>query len=228
MHKYQPRFHLVSNSDIINLQYATFKTFVYPETQFIGVTAYQNEKITRLKIDHNPFAKGFRDNGGGKCIRKKPIDSPASSNDCDDIGSASDIDVEDFEQPIKKSKTSFHDSPIAKDENDNTSLIQASIDYYDNHSKCNLQRVPNAVAFGKESQIGPAECFTEPRYPAFLPHNQQLLQATQLPLALSHLPQVHRPFWLQHISRLKRINENELLQHKFPPLGHSRAGIDGK
>lgn len=36
--------------------------FVFPETQFIAVTAYQNADITQLKIDHNPFAKGFRDN----------------------------------------------------------------------------------------------------------------------------------------------------------------------
>ena len=31
------------------------------ETQFIAVTAYQNTDITQLKIDNNPFAKGFRD-----------------------------------------------------------------------------------------------------------------------------------------------------------------------
>ena len=32
-----------------------------PETTFIAVTAYQNTKLTQLKIDNNPFAKGFRD-----------------------------------------------------------------------------------------------------------------------------------------------------------------------
>ncbi len=30
------------------------------ETNFITVTAYQNEAITKLKIDKNPFARGFR------------------------------------------------------------------------------------------------------------------------------------------------------------------------
>uniref|UniRef100_A0A1I8FN12 T-box domain-containing protein n=1 Tax=Macrostomum lignano TaxID=282301 RepID=A0A1I8FN12_9PLAT len=35
-------------------------SFTFKETEFIAVTAYQNEKITRLKIDHNPFARGFR------------------------------------------------------------------------------------------------------------------------------------------------------------------------
>ena len=34
------------------------------------MTAYQNEKITQMKIDHNPFAKGFRDTGAGKSQKK--------------------------------------------------------------------------------------------------------------------------------------------------------------
>ncbi len=30
-------------------------------TQFVAVSAYQNTALTQLKIDNNPFAKGFRD-----------------------------------------------------------------------------------------------------------------------------------------------------------------------
>ena len=71
MHKYQPRFHLVRANDILKLPYSTFRTYVFKETQFIAVTAYQNEKITQLKIDHNPFAKGFRDTGAGGKTNKK-------------------------------------------------------------------------------------------------------------------------------------------------------------
>ncbi|XP_050434593.1 optomotor-blind protein-like isoform X2 [Adelges cooleyi] len=70
MHKYQPRFHLVRANDIIKLPYSTFRTYVFKETEFIAVTAYQNEKITQLKIDNNPFAKGFRDTGAGKREKK--------------------------------------------------------------------------------------------------------------------------------------------------------------
>ena len=70
MHKYQPRFHLVRASDILQLPYSTFRTYVFKETQFIAVTAYQNEKITQLKIDHNPFAKGFRETGASKSSKK--------------------------------------------------------------------------------------------------------------------------------------------------------------
>ena len=92
MHKYQPRFHLVRANDLIKLPYSTFRTYVFKETEFIAVTAYQNEKvlastqihcllyslhvsiiifqITRLKIDNNPFAKGFRETGAGKREKK--------------------------------------------------------------------------------------------------------------------------------------------------------------
>ncbi|KAK7011347.1 T-box transcription factor TBX21 [Biomphalaria glabrata] len=31
-----------------------------PETQFVAVTQYQNEQVTQMKIEHNPFANGFR------------------------------------------------------------------------------------------------------------------------------------------------------------------------
>ncbi|KAI0226404.1 T-box transcription factor TBX20 [Lamellibrachia satsuma] len=64
MHKYQSRVHVVRKKDvgsIQNLDAEEFRTFVFPETVFIGVTAYQNQLITKLKIDSNPFAKGFRD-----------------------------------------------------------------------------------------------------------------------------------------------------------------------
>ncbi|XP_056458825.1 T-box transcription factor TBX3 [Gadus chalcogrammus] len=66
MHKYQPRFHVVKANDIQKLPYSTFKTCIFSETEFIAVTAYQNDKVTQLKIDNNPFAKGFRETGNGR------------------------------------------------------------------------------------------------------------------------------------------------------------------
>ncbi|XP_059473053.1 T-box transcription factor TBX20-like isoform X2 [Neocloeon triangulifer] len=68
MHKYQPRIHLVrlrsnfsDNAHITDLECEHYKTYIFPETVFTAVTAYQNQLITKLKIDSNPFAKGFRD-----------------------------------------------------------------------------------------------------------------------------------------------------------------------
>ncbi|KAJ8312806.1 hypothetical protein KUTeg_010179 [Tegillarca granosa] len=77
MHKYQPRFHLVRANDILKLPYSAFRTYVFKETSFIAVTAYQNEKITQLKIDNNPFAKGFRDSG----IFPTEVEEPKSQSE---------------------------------------------------------------------------------------------------------------------------------------------------
>ncbi|KAM3844010.1 T-box transcription factor TBX15 [Vipera latastei] len=70
MHKYQPRIHVICkdfSSDLSPTKPVPtgdgVKTFHFPETVFTTVTAYQNQQITRLKIDRNPFAKGFRDSG---------------------------------------------------------------------------------------------------------------------------------------------------------------------
>ncbi|XP_015377903.1 PREDICTED: T-box transcription factor TBX20-like, partial [Diuraphis noxia] len=62
MHRYQPRIHLVKwRGMVTDLDAEKYRSFVFPETVFTAVTAYQNQLITKLKIDSNPFAKGFRD-----------------------------------------------------------------------------------------------------------------------------------------------------------------------
>ncbi|XP_058162161.1 T-box transcription factor TBX10 [Dasypus novemcinctus] len=64
MHRYQPRFHVVfvdPRKDSERYAQENFKSFVFAETQFTAVTAYQNHRITQLKIASNPFAKGFRE-----------------------------------------------------------------------------------------------------------------------------------------------------------------------
>uniref|UniRef100_A0A8C7YAE7 T-box domain-containing protein n=1 Tax=Oryzias sinensis TaxID=183150 RepID=A0A8C7YAE7_9TELE len=63
MHRYYPRFHVIQADSSHTVRWGSFQTFSFPETVFTAVTAYQNPKITKLKIDHNPFAKGFREGG---------------------------------------------------------------------------------------------------------------------------------------------------------------------
>ena len=56
MHKYQPRFHIVQANDVFSLRWNSFVTFAFPETIFIAVTAYQNEKvITVVNLRVNKF-----------------------------------------------------------------------------------------------------------------------------------------------------------------------------
>ncbi|XP_040206572.1 T-box transcription factor T-like [Rana temporaria] len=57
LHKYEPRIHIVR----VGGPQKMITSHSFPETQFIAVTAYQNEEITALKIKHNPFAKAFLD-----------------------------------------------------------------------------------------------------------------------------------------------------------------------
>nr|XP_046206898.1 T-box transcription factor TBX5-like isoform X2 [Oncorhynchus gorbuscha] len=62
MHKYQPRLHIVKADEHngFGSKNTAFCTHMFSETSFIAVTSYQNHKITQLKIENNPFAKGFR------------------------------------------------------------------------------------------------------------------------------------------------------------------------
>lgn len=48
MHKYQPRVHVIPAKDYspYGLRKGSFYTFVFPETQFMGVTAYQNPRVS--------------------------------------------------------------------------------------------------------------------------------------------------------------------------------------
>nr|KAF6491206.1 T-box transcription factor 6 [Molossus molossus] len=72
MHKYQPRVHLVRAAQLCSQHWGGVASFRFPETMFISVTAYQNPRITQLKIAANPFAKGFRENGRN-CKRWAPF-----------------------------------------------------------------------------------------------------------------------------------------------------------
>uniref|UniRef100_A0A8C8ABG1 T-box domain-containing protein n=1 Tax=Otus sunia TaxID=257818 RepID=A0A8C8ABG1_9STRI len=81
MHRYQPRFHVVfvdPRRDSERFAHQNFKSFSFPETQFMAVTAYQNHRITQLKIASNPFAKGFRDALGWGDQSPCPTAPPAS------------------------------------------------------------------------------------------------------------------------------------------------------
>lgn len=49
MHRYQPRIHLVKwrdGSPIVDLEAEQFRSFIFPETVFTAVTAYQNQLVS--------------------------------------------------------------------------------------------------------------------------------------------------------------------------------------
>ncbi len=55
MHKYQPRIHIIKrkqessvNEPVTSLEAEEYRTFVFPETVFIAVTAYQNQLVSKV------------------------------------------------------------------------------------------------------------------------------------------------------------------------------------
>ena len=49
MHRYQPRFHVVivdNTSESVKRAEENFKTFIFEETKFTAVTAYQNHRVS--------------------------------------------------------------------------------------------------------------------------------------------------------------------------------------
>ncbi|KAM4616850.1 T-box transcription factor TBX3-like [Polymixia lowei] len=107
MHKYQPRFHVVKANDILKLPYSTFRTYIFSETEFIAVTAYQNDMITQLKIDNNPFAKGFRDTGNGRREKRKLQHSSQNAKEM----RMNEIQAE----PLKDSSLEYSDNSKSSD-----------------------------------------------------------------------------------------------------------------
>ncbi|KAI5611487.1 MAXprotein-associated protein isoform X5, partial [Silurus asotus] len=79
MHRYIPRLHIIPGDtavDVVHLDSPDIITFSFSQTEFFAVTAYQNLSITQLKIDYNPFAKGFRDEASNsRCTKPKSAPS---------------------------------------------------------------------------------------------------------------------------------------------------------
>uniref|UniRef100_A0A2C9JVX2 T-box domain-containing protein n=2 Tax=Panpulmonata TaxID=977775 RepID=A0A2C9JVX2_BIOGL len=145
MHKYQPRLHVVQANDIFTMRWNTFNTYSFDETTFIAVTAYQNEQITQLKIDHNPFAKGFRDNGlarnctfsrDHRLTMKRPSDGEAD-REKDDIVKRSRPDdmlvmkmdahrMTSSSKAIKEERLASHSDPADDGSQDREDMMSAS------------------------------------------------------------------------------------------------------
>ncbi|XP_062543373.1 T-box-containing protein TBX6L-like [Armigeres subalbatus] len=127
MHKYQPRIHIIKTSDPSQIPWSPQSAFTFPETEFVAVTAYQNDRITKLKIDHNPFAKGFRETGQSRCKRKAGLmntsrsaeDSEESGGECGPEPKRQRTDsasLDDSDISVSDSSSSGTSSPVNVDD----------------------------------------------------------------------------------------------------------------
>uniref|UniRef100_A0ABD2WJ32 T-box domain-containing protein n=1 Tax=Trichogramma kaykai TaxID=54128 RepID=A0ABD2WJ32_9HYME len=79
MHKYCPRLWIIECDNHINVQHSIQTLLrLYPSfsrdleySEFIATTAYQNQEVTKLKIEKNPFAAGFTLTGKANTKRKR-------------------------------------------------------------------------------------------------------------------------------------------------------------
>ncbi|XP_051909489.1 MAX gene-associated protein isoform X6 [Hippocampus zosterae] len=77
MHRYIPQLHIIPLSNDITTPPVVGPeslTFTFPQTEFMAVTTYQNVLVTQLKINHNPFAKGFREDRFGPNLSDVPVE----------------------------------------------------------------------------------------------------------------------------------------------------------
>ncbi|KAH8378896.1 hypothetical protein KR009_001934 [Drosophila setifemur] len=149
MHKYQPRLHVIRTSDLGQIPWAPQQAFVFPETEFIAVTAYQNDRITKLKIDNNPFAKGFRESGQSRCKRK-----------LDDTPSAELNQIEPAESPLAKRLRLVEELP-----QNSAHLVQRH--YLLDTLEANFYRPappqPNPIEYSRHIPVGyPSWAYTPP------------------------------------------------------------------
>ncbi|CAI9551644.1 unnamed protein product [Staurois parvus] len=124
MHRYLPRLH------VIPADKAT-ETFTFPQTEFFAVTAYQNVQITQLKIDCNPFAKGFRE--GTMVGRPSKEGKPKSFAQVKDSPDSKKLEHDDPES-TEKLKESLSLSEHSDADTENESFI----------AKQELKSLPNS------------------------------------------------------------------------------------
>ncbi|XP_075048966.1 MAX gene-associated protein isoform X1 [Mixophyes fleayi] len=118
MHRYLPRLHVVpaeKATEVIQLNGPDVHTFTFPQTEFIAVTAYQNFQITQLKIDCNPFAKGFRE---GAVMGRFTKESKPKNSDQDSAGSKKSAEHDDPES-IQKLRELFRMSEYSDVDTEN-------------------------------------------------------------------------------------------------------------
>ncbi|XP_078598480.1 uncharacterized protein LOC144874332 isoform X1 [Branchiostoma floridae x Branchiostoma japonicum] len=60
MHKYQPVVQVVEADNTTDLAVAPSWQFSFPVTEFMAVSSYYSDKIRKLKVDNNKFAKNLR------------------------------------------------------------------------------------------------------------------------------------------------------------------------
>ncbi|CAL8322267.1 unnamed protein product [Lota lota] len=155
MHRYSPRFYVVQADSAFTVRWSPYQSFSFPETHFTTVTAYQNTKITKLKIDHNPFAKGFREGGphfqGKRCRPSKTSKTAEETRQIErDAECKSPSGLQGSMSAIKSEKhhcPNSHYSSSSVDQDPAESLHTDALDLSGQGHGCEEQMVPASMAY---------------------------------------------------------------------------------
>lgn len=113
MQKYLPLVHFENVTSSCDAASSQRIAFLFPQTTFMAVTAYQNQDITQIKINHNPFAKGFRDKENSKkrlYSVRGPVSLQRRSSPVSASGSAYSSITPDFKPSIKRQRIAVNTS----------------------------------------------------------------------------------------------------------------------
>ncbi|XP_037339673.2 T-box-containing protein TBX6L-like [Pungitius pungitius] len=162
MHRYYPRFYVTQADSPYTICWAPFQTFSFPETTFTAVTAYQNQRITKLKIDHNPFAKGFRVGGThSQSKRCRSNRSPLPKKDAPDRETlcysppglqrkpltSQSVQTERDPAPTQRSLKGEELCAVAVEQYPSESLLAEPLELQEYDYSCEEQMVPASVPY---------------------------------------------------------------------------------
>ena len=128
LHRYIPRLLVVPFSanakKDLKLNGPRVATFTFPQTEFFAVTAYQNSGFTQLKVNYNPFAKGFKDDRSS-FLAPKPKSSASKdlNNEADPSNSQNPLVKKSLKSLLANHKP--RSSPVADHQHSDT-LIPAA------------------------------------------------------------------------------------------------------
>jgi len=154
MHRYQPRLHVTytppkrEDADLTE----NFKTFIFTETRFMAVTAYQNHRITQLKIASNPFAKGFRDCDPDECAISDAMSKVASAASTTSSSSIRNISNKSDNSP-KKCKPDTGGGKSSSDANSGCGTPTATSE----SSNTNTRGEKSAKSVGLNDEVLPSQ-----------------------------------------------------------------------
>ncbi|KAI4484530.1 hypothetical protein M0804_007096 [Polistes exclamans] len=141
MHKYQARIWIIMCDNLLNVKdYHSYPSafFTLKETEFIAVTAYQNENIIHLKIANNPFAKGFRKDGQSRCKRKSLKENNVAG-DCIKEEKDNSTEMKDYSSDVEK----IEDVMFLKENEQSQASMNNSLST-DSYELNNNQEIPSS------------------------------------------------------------------------------------